>query len=179
VPRHERLRRLDTEALCEHRAERDHLHVAEPGQLPDPPFEVGCGGRVTPHQRRVPFVLLVDDRRELPDTLCHVSGEAVHGGLLAAGGVEGVRGHRGVAGCVEVPETLPQLQRSRERRLHRHLLVEREPDQQRKRLACEHRVRVGIAGEVERGTLRSYSVRERDPGPRRTREAPVAEPLLP
>ena len=33
---------------------------------------------------------------------------------------------------------------------HRDLLIEREPDQERERVAREERVRVGIAGEVDR-----------------------------
>ena len=42
------------------------------------------------------------------------------------------------------------LKRPGERALHRDLLVEREPDQERERVAREERVRVGIAGEVDR-----------------------------
>jgi hypothetical protein len=50
---------------------------------------------------------------------------------------------------VERPEPQLDLQRAGERCLHRHLLVEGEPDQQSKRLACEQRVRVLVRREVE------------------------------
>ena len=58
--------------------------------------------------------------------------------LLEPGGV-GRRDRRGV----ERPEPLPQLERAGERGLHRDLLVEREPDQQGKRVARDERVASG------------------------------------
>jgi hypothetical protein len=50
---------------------------------------------------------------------------------------------------VEVPEPPLQLERAEERRRHRHLLVEREPDQERERVACVERVGLVVAREVE------------------------------
>ena len=55
---------------------------------------------------------------------------------------------------VEVAEPLLQLEWPCEGGLHGHLLVEREADQQRERVAREQRVRLGVAGEVERGPAR-------------------------
>jgi hypothetical protein len=50
---------------------------------------------------------------------------------------------------VQSPDALLDLERSRERRLHRHLLIEGEADQQRHRLLCEKRIRFVVTGEVE------------------------------
>ena len=57
---------------------------------------------------------------------------------------------RGDRAASRPPEPLLQLQRARERRLHRHLLVEREPDQERERALAEEGVGLGVAGEVDR-----------------------------
>ena len=51
---------------------------------------------------------------------------------------------------VEAAEPLRQLEGRRERLLHRHLLVEHEPDQQRERALAEEGVGLGVAGEVDR-----------------------------
>jgi hypothetical protein len=57
-------------------------------------------------------------------------------------------------GRVERPEPPAQLERRREGALERHLLVEREPDEERERLAREQLVRLVVAGEVEPVGLR-------------------------
>ena len=65
----------------------------------------------------------------------------------AASSARGV-GLRDPAG-VERPDPLLQLQRPGERGRDGHLLVEREPDQERHRLLREQRVGLVVAGEVE------------------------------
>ena len=52
-------------------------------------------------------------------------------------------------GRVEAAEALLQLERAGERDRHRHLLVEREADEQRERLARDQGIRLGVAGEVQ------------------------------
>ena len=47
-------------------------------------------------------------------------------------------------------EALLQLERPQERRRHRHLLVEREPDEERERILRDELVRLVRVGEVER-----------------------------
>jgi len=56
---------------------------------------------------------------------------------------------RGDRARVERPQPLLDLQRPAERGLYGHLLVEREPDQQRERLLRDQCVGLVVAGEVE------------------------------
>ena len=56
---------------------------------------------------------------------------------------------------VEVPEPLAQRVRTGERPLHRHLLVEQHPDEQRRAVAVEQPVGLGVAGDVERAGHRA------------------------
>ena len=61
-------------------------------------------------------------------------------------------GSRSIAGerrRVQRPRALEQHERSRERLLDGHLLVDREPDQQRERLAHQQLVRLVGVGEVQ------------------------------
>ena len=60
-----------------------------------------------------------------------------------------LRIHLGDAARIQVAESALQLQRSAERLLHGHLLVEREADQQRQRIGGEQPVGLVVAGEVE------------------------------
>ena len=65
---------------------------------------------------------------------------------LAEDGVQiGVGQHRGV----ERPDPLADRHRSREGLLHRHLLIEQEPDQQRHRLLDEQLVRGVVVSEIQ------------------------------
>ena len=65
--------------------------------------------------------------------------------LLEVSGV-----HRRNRACVEPAEAFRQLERGGERLLHRHLLVEHEPDREREGARAEECVGLGVAGEVER-----------------------------
>ena len=146
----ERLGHRVPEAAREHRGERLHLHLAEARQRLDPPLQVGRVGGVAPDAARVAAVVLGDDRAELLHALRHVAREAVDRRLLAEDLQEPVRvGARDLAG-VEAAQPLLQLQRAEERRRHRHLLVEHEPDQERERLRGDQRVGLGVPGEVQR-----------------------------
>ena len=84
--------------------------------------------------------------RELVHARRHRAGEAVDRRPLAEdrvelGGGDGVHGER--------PEPLAQHVRSHERLLDRHLLVEREADQQRERVVDQQPVGLVVAGEVQ------------------------------
>ena len=76
---------------------------------------------------------------------------------LAEDRVQRGRVHRGDPGGVEVAEPALQVGRSAERLLDGHLLVEREPDQQRQRFVDEQAVGIGVAGERERGRASSWA----------------------
>ena len=68
---------------------------------------------------------------------------------------------------LERAEPLAQHERPRERLLHRHLLVEREADEQRERVLDEQHVGLVVVGEVEAVGQRSGIVaRTRVPSPR-------------
>ena len=79
-----------------------------------------------------------------------VPGEAMDGRGLAEGGLELV----GWQGCdalrVEMTESLLQLQRSRERGRHGHLLVEGEPDEECERVVRQKLVGLDVPREVDR-----------------------------
>ena len=141
----------------------------KPGKRADAALEVDAVSRLlSTHLRRVPAVLGGDHRAQLLHALGHVPGEAVHGRPLAEGRVEHSRIHGRDARRVEVAEPLLQLERSREGGLHRHLLVEREADQQRQRVSRQQRVRLWIAGEVERGRRGRHEA-DTSPSPSSTR----------
>jgi hypothetical protein len=101
-------------------------------------------------RRRVAAVVLVHDGAEVTDTPGHVGRETVDGRPLAEHRLEPLRVGVGDRPRLERPEPLFQLERAGEGGLHRHLLVERESDQQRERLARQERIRLGIAREVDR-----------------------------
>ena len=76
--------------------------------------------------------------------------EAMDRRLLAAHGDEVVHVHRRDPAGVEVAEAPPQRRRAGERPLHRHLLVEQHADQQRRAVAVEQPVGIGVPGDVQR-----------------------------
>ncbi len=143
--RDERLRQVERRTACEHRGERLHLHLAEAGESLDPPLQIVAVGCVAPDPRGVAAVLLGDDCRQFLHALRHVAREAVDRRLLAEDGVEPVGVERRDLGRVEPAQPLLQLERAEERRRHRHLLVEREADQQCERVARDQRVRFLVA----------------------------------
>ena len=73
----------------------------------------------------------------------------MYGWLLAEGCLElaGIGG--GDLPRVECAQTLADLERPRERRLHRYLLVEREADEERERVGRDQPVGRVVAAEVE------------------------------
>ena len=125
-----------------------HLHVAEARQRADPLLQVGGVLRLAPDPRRVAAVILRDDRCQLAHTRGHRAREAVDRRLLLERRLEVDRGE---LRRVERSEALLQHERSRERFLHGHLLVDREADEQRERVACEQLTRRLVGCEVERG----------------------------
>ena len=78
-------------------------------------------------------------------------------GAFAEDRVELGRIHRRDPARVEVAEPPLELERSGESRLHRHLLVEAEADQERERISGEERVGLVVAREVDaRGRCGSH-----------------------
>ena len=112
---------------------------------------------VAPEALGVAVVLVGDERAQLLRPARHARREAVDRGPLAEDLLEPGRVGSAIARRIERAEPLLQLQRPGERRLHGHLLVEREADQQRERLVREQLVR--FASPVKwsaSGTPRSY-----------------------
>jgi ATP-dependent helicase Lhr and Lhr-like helicase len=142
-------RRADAEPLHEHGQQRAHLHVAETGEVVEAPLELLAVGGLRPQTGSVAVVALLDRRAELLRPLGHRRREAVERRpaperLLELRRIH-VRGRRGV----ECPAPPPELERRRERPLERHLLVEREPDEQRERLLDEEAICLLVAREAE------------------------------
>ena len=73
----------------------------------------------------------------------------MHGGLLTADGEKRVGVHRRDAGGIEVAEPFAQHGRPGEGLLHRHLLIEREADQQRVRILGEQAISRLVTGPGE------------------------------
>ena len=70
-------------------------------------------------------------------------------GLGAEDGLEVVDRHRRDGMRVEGAEPLAERRRAAEGPLHRDLLVEQHPDEERERVGDEERVGVGVAGDRE------------------------------
>ena len=145
----ERVRDLEPEALVEHRRKGLHLHLAEAGQPLQPSPEVIGVHRFRPHLRRVAAVLADDRPGELLHAGRHCTGKSVDGRLLAEYILQPLR----IDACdlrrVEATEPLLDLERSGERGRHRHLLVEREADEERKRVFRDQPVGGVVTGEVQ------------------------------
>src|SRR4029079_4838418 len=101
------------------------------GEGAEPLLQVGRVLRLRPDARRIAAVLVGDDGGELPNAGGHRTGEAVDGRLLTETRLEICRGK---ALRFERPDALLQDVRPDERLLNRHLLVDREADEQRKRI---------------------------------------------
>ena len=104
--------------------------------------EVGGVGRLAPEPRRVAAVLLLDERARSCTRLAIEPGKRCTAGVSrkAASTSAGSRSRD-----LERSEPLLDLERPGERGLHRHLLVEREPDQQCERVGGEQLVRLVVA----------------------------------
>ena len=114
-------------------AERPDLHVAEARELPDPALQVGRVLGLRPDPLRVAAVLVGDEAGQVVHARRHRAGEAVDRRLLAEHLLELARiGLRDLL-RVDRPQPLLQPQRALEGLLDGHLLVEREPDQERER----------------------------------------------
>jgi hypothetical protein len=146
VPRDEAACGLEAEAQVEHRPERLDLHLAEPGK----PREVGAQlvavGGIGPDAGGVAVVAVADVHGEVMHASRHVAGEAVDGGPDAEDRLEVGRRQRG---GVDRAQALAQHERPHERLLHRDLLVEREPDQERHRVGGDEGVGLVGVGEVQ------------------------------
>ena len=81
VGRNEPLGGLHAEALREHRAERDHLHVPEAGERPDPPAQVRGVACLAPQPIRVAGVLLLHEGAELADLAAIAPGNRCTAGV--------------------------------------------------------------------------------------------------
>jgi hypothetical protein len=153
----------DAEALVEHRAERLDLHLTEAGQRLEVRAELRSPSAASrPDAARVAAVLVADVHCELVHARRHRSREAMDRGLLAEGGVEVGVGERG---GVDRADAFAHHERTRERLLHGHLLVEREADQERHRVGGDQLVRLVGVGEVEAvGHVADRSFSHRDEG---------------
>ena len=121
--RHERLRLLHAVALCEHRAERLDLHLAEARQRGEVRAQLAGVGRVGPHPRGIAVVTVADVDGEVVHALGHRAREAVDRGrraedrlevglgapaLLELADVEGVAGLKQAVGALDA-DTLEVL----------------------------------------------------------------------
>ena len=151
---HELLSGLDAEPQRKHRAEPGDLHRAESRECSDPPSQVSGVARFGPYALGLPVVLVGDDGTQLLYAPRHRAREAVDRRALAKCRLELGRVHRRDPFRVEPADAFLELLRSRERGRNRHLLVEGEPDEQCKGLACEENVRLVGLRQVERGRHR-------------------------
>ena len=143
---HELAGGLDPEALGEHAAQRLYLHLTEAGQRGQVGAQLGRAPRLRPDPRGVAVVAVAQVDRELMHPPRHRAGVAVERGPPAEHRLEVGRGKRG---GVDRAEPLAQHERALERLLHAHLLVEREPNEQRHRIGGDQRIGLVRVGEVE------------------------------
>ena len=105
--------------------------------------------RLRPDPLRPAVVLVGDDRAELLHPSRHRARESVDSRPLAEDLLEARRVHGRDCGSIEPAYPVGELLRARERGRHRHLLVEREADEEGERLAREELVGRVRVGEVE------------------------------
>ena len=149
VIRHQLPCGLETETKREHRAEACDLHLPEARKRADTPAEIRRVGGFRPDTFGLAVVLVCDDGAQLLHPPRHGAREAMDRRPLAEDFLELQRIHGCDRGCVEPADPALQLVRADKRSRYRHLLVERESDQQGERLACEELVRLVRLGEVE------------------------------
>ena len=116
---------------------------APPARLrPSPPSTTG--------EASPPYSSAIE-RAELACPLRHVRREPVDRRALAEDRLELVgRSIAAMLAASRWPSRCCSFERAGERLLHRHLLVEHEPDQERQRALAEEGVRLGVAREVDR-----------------------------
>ena len=122
----------------------------KPGSAPMRLREVGRVGGLGPDALGIAAVLVHDDLAELLHPLRHRAREAMDRRTLAERVLERLRVHGCDRARVERPDPLLEAERPGERLLHRHLLIDREPDQQRERVTGDQRVRLVRVREVQR-----------------------------
>ena len=139
----------DTEPLAEHGDDRLRLHLPDARQAEETSLQAPAIGGLRPHPGRIVAVVARDRGAQCLDLAGHRAREAVDRRSLAKDVIQGGRIHGRDPGGVEVSQASLQVSGAAEGLLHRHLLVEREPDQQRQRLLHEQAVGGVIAGEGE------------------------------
>jgi hypothetical protein len=146
MPGHEGLGGANAEPLGQHGAQRGDLHLSEAGQRRQVGAQRIAVGGVGPDTGGVAVVLAAHVRGEVMDPLGHRAGKAMDRGPDPEHRVEVGAGQRR---RVDRAQPLAQRERARERLLDRHLLVEREADEQRHRLGRDQRVGLVGVGEVQ------------------------------
>ena len=172
MPGHELLRGLDAEALREHGAERLDLHLAEAGERRDPsgadrrrpsrPSRRARPGRRSPRRRS-----RTDPAPGSPSRRGSGGSRASRGRPPRAAPDRSPRSSR----ASSVPSRCCSFSGPTNASRHGHLLVEREADQECERLACEQRVRLVVAGEVQTLGHGSILLRDRQSGSREDGDA--------
>ncbi len=152
------VRGLHAHALAEQGDEDLGLLVAVPGKRAETAVHLVGVVDALPDVGRIAAVVGDERFADLVDALAHRAREAVDGRLLAADRHELVDVHRRDLLRVEVPEPLLQRGGTGERPLHRHLLVEQHPDQQRVGVGVQQLVGCGVTGDVERSGHRSSNL---------------------
>jgi hypothetical protein len=158
-------RRLHAEPLPDYGDERPRFHGSDAREIEQPSLEVATVLGLRPDASGVAGVVVRDRRGQILDATGHRSRVAVKCRLLAERALEAVGIHRGELAGVEGADAALELERAAERLLHGDLLVEREADQERHRVAAEQFVRLRIAREVQGIRLRDRH--EGDPIARR------------
>ena len=142
-------RQVDAELLGQDGHDAVDLHLADPGERHEPRLEVGTVSRLAPYSAGIPAVLIGDRLRQGLHSLGHGAREPMQGRTLAEGPVQLGGIGAGDPGWIEVAQPAAQVDRSRKRLLHGHLLIEREPDQQRQGIAGDQLVGLVGVGEVQ------------------------------
>src|ERR1700680_1102735 len=121
----------------------------EPGQRGEPPLQLLRVLGLGPDPGGVAAVSGGDDLAEPVDALRHAHREAVQGGrrlerLLDCGRIHACDLHR-----VDGAQSFAHTQRTLERPLDRHLLIEAEADQQRGGVLADESIRISVASPLE------------------------------
>src|SRR5437868_3298876 len=133
---------LDPESLTQDREDRLRLHRADTGQTEESLLQIASIARIAPDLRRIVAVVPGDRGAERLDLAGHGAGESMDRRTLSEGVREAIGIDRRERRRVEGAESTTDLERPVERLLDRHLLVEREPDQECERLLHEKAIRL-------------------------------------